>query len=51
MGLQAVVTGSWVRYNRDISPTKLSFAYAQTIVRVYANDRSPIRKRKHQKQS
>ena len=37
MGLQAVVTGSRVRYNRDFSPTKLSFAYAQTIVRLYAN--------------
>ena len=37
--------GTSSKVNRYNKPTKKSFAYTQTIVRLYPNDYSPIRKR------
>ena len=39
------LAGERPKGKRGRTPTFLSFAYTQTIVRLYPNDRSPIRKR------
>ena len=37
--------GTSSKVNRYNEPIKISFAYTQTIIRLYPNDRAPIRKR------
>jgi len=44
-GKERRLAGEESKGNRDRTPTFLSFAYTQTIICLYANDHSPIRKR------
>ena len=37
--------GTSSKVNRYNEPIKILFAYTQTIIRLYPNDRAPIRKR------
>ena len=37
--------GTSSKVNRYNEPIKISFTYTQTIIRLYPNDRAPIRKR------
>ena len=39
------LAGTSSKLNRYNKPTHLSFAYTQTIIRLYPNSRAPIRKR------